>query len=60
MIAAYRAQGWDAAEAAIAACRAVGVAALAKLYDLYAARIAVWRADPPPADWDGSFTATEK
>ncbi len=60
MIDAYRSQAWDAAEAAIAECRAVGLATLARLYDLYAARIAVWRADPPPAGWDGSFTATEK
>jgi adenylate cyclase len=60
MLAAYRTKGWDAAEAAIAECRAVGIAALGKLYDLYAARIATWRADPPPVDWDGSFAATEK
>jgi len=60
MIAAYRRQAWDEAEAALAACRGVGLPALGKLYDLYEARIAGWRADPPPADWDGSFTATEK
>jgi adenylate cyclase len=29
-------------------------------YALFAARIAAYRADPPPADWDGAFTALEK
>ncbi len=60
MIAEYRAQAWDAAEAKLAELRAFGLASLDKLYDLYATRIAGWRLDPPPAGWDGSFTATEK
>lgn len=60
MIADYRSQAFDAAEAKIAECRAFGLRSLDKLYDLYAARIAGWRLSPPPADWDGSFTATEK
>ncbi len=60
MLAAYRARDWDGADAAIATCRAVGVPALDKYYDLYASRIAVWRQNPPPSDWDGVFTATEK
>jgi adenylate cyclase len=60
MLAAYRSRDWDAAEAAIAECQAAGIAALNKLYDLYAARIAAWRASPPPTDWDGSYAATEK
>ena len=51
---------WDAAEKAITACRAAKVVALDKYYDLFTSRIATWREDPPPADWDGVFTATEK
>ncbi|HET7715083.1 MAG TPA: adenylate/guanylate cyclase domain-containing protein [Bauldia sp.] len=60
MLAAYRDRSWDRAEALIAECRAIGVAALGKLYDVYQSRIEFWRESPPPADWDGSFTATEK
>jgi adenylate cyclase len=36
------------------------VARLAALYGVYRERIAEWRANPPPADWDGTFTATSK
>ena len=60
MLAAYRARDWDAADAGIAACRAAGVPVLEKLYGIYQSRIAAWRETPPPADWDGVFTATEK
>ncbi len=51
---------WEQAEALIAECRAVGISTLGKLYDAYQSRIKDWRESPPPADWDGSFTATEK
>jgi adenylate cyclase len=60
MLAAYRARDWEGADAAIAACREAGVPALEKFYGIYQSRIAVWREQPPPADWDGVFTATEK
>ncbi|MCB1503274.1 MAG: adenylate/guanylate cyclase domain-containing protein [Bauldia sp.] len=60
MLEAYRTQAWDAAEAAIRDCRAMGIATLSKLYDLYEGRIAGWRLTPPPENWDGSFAATEK
>jgi adenylate cyclase len=60
MLSAYRGGDWDAAEAGIAACESVGVARLAALYGVYRERIAEWRANPPPADWDGTFTATSK
>ncbi|WP_421726159.1 CHASE2 domain-containing protein [Bauldia sp.] len=60
MLTAYRAKDWDGADAAIAACRAIGVTALDAYYDLFASRVAVWRETPPQADWDGVFTATEK
>lgn len=61
MLSAYRAQDWDAAEAALTAGQggyaAFGVAGLA---NLFAARIARLRADPPGAGWDGVFQASEK
>jgi len=56
----YRRADWDAAEQALAECENFAVAGLTKLYHLYRERIAEWRKDPPPADWDGTFTATSK
>ncbi len=60
MLEAYRRRDWDGAEALIVRCEAIGVGRLAALYALYRGRIAEWRASPPPADWDGTFTATSK
>ncbi len=69
MIAAYRSQQWDTASALIAECRDLarqtngekhGLGGLDVLYDLYAERIAAYRADPPGEDWDGVFVATSK
>lgn len=61
MLGAYRAQQWDAAEAALAAGQG-GYAAfgVGGLYEVMARRIAALRADPPGADWDGVFRASEK
>ena len=61
MLAAYRAQDWDTA-ASLLEDNAARYAELgiAGLNALYAARVAKLRADPPGADWDGVFTATEK
>jgi len=59
-IAAYRSQKFDEAEALMAKASAIGVPGLEKLYEIYADRIAHYRAEPPPADWDGAYTATEK
>jgi adenylate cyclase len=56
----YRARDWDGAEAAIAECEALGIRGLARFYAVYRGRIAEWRQSPPPADWDGTFTATSK
>jgi adenylate cyclase len=56
----YRKAEWDAAEGAIVACENFGVAGLKKLYHLYRERIDEWRKNPPPQDWDGTFTATSK
>ena len=55
---AYRTQQWDRAEAAFRAVlerRGKDVTA-----DLYLERIAMLRENPPPADWDGVWTMTEK
>jgi adenylate cyclase len=60
MLAAYRGRDWDGAERLIAECEARGVHRLSALYALYRGRIADWRQSPPPADWDGTFTATSK
>jgi adenylate cyclase len=60
MLTAYRNRLWDEAEAAIAACRDLGAVGLADLYRLYSHRIEEWRINPPPMDWDGTYTATSK
>ena len=60
MLTAYRDRAWERAEQLIAECQALGIGMLAKLYDMYQDRIVTWRESPPPEDWDGSFTATEK
>ncbi|MGH6934113.1 MAG: CHASE2 domain-containing protein [Dongiaceae bacterium] len=59
LIAAYRAQAWAAARAALSDCRAVEPA-LGELYDVYDRRIADYVAAPPPANWDGVHGATTK
>lgn len=55
--AAYQAQEWDRAEAALTALRD---RAPRKLYDVYLERIAHFRDAPPPEDWDGVFVFTTK
>ncbi|HWA49400.1 MAG TPA: adenylate/guanylate cyclase domain-containing protein [Dongiaceae bacterium] len=72
LLESYRDQEWDAAEAALAECRRLAAALptdlpgalpddkLQGFYDLYAARIAAYRAAPPPADWDGVYEAKSK
>lgn len=59
LLKAYRGQRWDDAEALLAECRTPG-ADLDELYDVYQARIAALRRDPPGPDWDGVFVATSK
>jgi adenylate cyclase len=60
-IASYRARSWSAARAALDKARAGGQAwGLNALYDLYAARLAAYEADPPGPDWDGVFVALGK
>ena len=48
------------AAAAIARCRPLAGHELDGLYDLYVERIAEFRANPPPPDWDGVYVATSK
>ncbi len=60
MLTAYRRREWDAAESAIGACEAAGIDGLGAFYAVYRDRIAQWRANAPPPDWDGTFTATSK
>jgi adenylate cyclase len=59
MIAAYRRQDWDEAAAALAVARSLDVT-LVKLYALYQARIAEYRAQALPSDWDGVYVAQTK
>jgi adenylate cyclase len=56
----YRAQEWDQADLALAECRALAPALLHGLYELYEERIAHYRIDPPPANWDGVYEAKTK
>jgi len=61
MLQRYRAQDWDAAEKATAVLRKCdGVIDTQELADLYLERIAIFRANPPPPDWDGVFALTTK
>ncbi len=57
---AYRSNRWDEAEAAIARCKSLGLATLNAYYEVFRSRISAYRLAPPPADWGGVFTATEK
>jgi adenylate cyclase len=59
MLAAYRAQDWEAGRAVLAECRGYDPA-LAGLYDFYEERIAFYCANPPDPDWDGVFVAETK
>jgi adenylate cyclase len=53
----YQARDWDGADEILAALAA---AAPRPLYAVYLDRIAHFRANPPPADWDGVFVYTTK
>jgi len=54
----YRAQNWDAAEHDIFALSQLEPER--KIYQLYLDRIKHFRENPPPENWDGSFTHTSK
>ncbi len=61
MLAAFRRQDWDGAERLIERCRKLaGSFGADGLYEMYLARIAVYRVEPPPADWAGVYEAESK
>ncbi len=61
MLRCYRAEDWNGAEKAAAELRkCTGVLDTEELSALYLERIAAFRVDPPPADWDGVFALTTK
>ncbi len=61
MLAAYRSQDWEEALAAIARGRRSDEAyTLARLYDLYEARIHDYQANPPAEDWSGAHALLTK
>lgn len=59
MLETYRSQQWDKAEAELKEIEALDPG-LAGYCALYHGRIAEYRENPPPADWDGVFIATSK
>jgi adenylate cyclase len=54
----YRTQHWDDAEREIFALSSVDKER--KIYQIYLDRIMAFRKNPPPENWDGSFTHTSK
>lgn len=55
---AYRNQDWDQAELQFYRMQQSGFEH--KIYAIYLERIAIFKANPPGADWDGVFTFTSK
>ncbi|TAL01089.1 MAG: adenylate/guanylate cyclase domain-containing protein [Rhodospirillaceae bacterium] len=66
MLAAYRNQRWDEADAKIAEAHTITARAsglihqMAHFYDIYAERVAEYRAHPPGPNWDAVYVATSK
>jgi adenylate cyclase len=61
MLACYRSRDWDGALAAIARGRKTDQAqTLARLYDLYEARLLSYKKNPPPEDWNGAYQLLTK
>jgi adenylate cyclase len=57
-LAAYRQQKWDEAQAHFEGC--LGIAGDDGPARLFLERVALLRAAPPPADWDGIWRLSEK
>ncbi len=58
MLGHYRARNFAQAQIDLSRCRELNrMGRLGKLLDVYAARIARFIENPPPADWDGVFAA---
>ena len=60
MLEAYRSQKWDEAEALCQSQKGRLDGVMDDFYDIYVERIAEYRENPPPAEWDGVFVATTK
>jgi adenylate cyclase len=56
----YRAGDWDAADRLRRECDRMNGSGLHRLYALYRERIAFFKQNPPPPDWDGSTEALSK
>ena len=56
---AFRSKDWEGAKAAIAHGRTVA-GAPEEIFDTYEERIQHYAYEPPPANWDGSWSAKEK
>lgn len=64
MLEAYRAKQWKEASKSLEASKAIasrldGIS-ISGLFELYEERISDFQNNPPPEDWDGVYTATEK
>ena len=59
-LARYRAKDWDGAQALSLECEKLNGARLDRLYALYRERIAYFRVNPPPPQWDGTAEALSK
>jgi adenylate cyclase len=60
MLRRFRAKEWDAADALRRECDRINGRGLDRLYALYKERIAYFRKNPPPPDWDGTAEALGK
>ncbi len=60
MLAAYRDQEWSQAQAALDRVREAAGGRFDELCALYERRIDTFLESPPPADWDGVYTAADK
>ena len=61
MLIHYRNRDWDSAETAARGARSLAEKfGIEELYDIYIQRMANFRQNPPPADWDGVYTAETK
>ena len=59
LLTAYRSKDWATAASQLAACRALAPD-LGEYHDLFGRRIADYRRQPPPPEWDGVFVAVSK
>jgi adenylate cyclase len=61
MLSLYRSRDWEAALAAVQEGRAADEdGRFATLYKVYAERIRVFQASPPPDDWNGAYALETK